>query len=110
MLIRASGSSPYIFLSNTKAASTSIHGCQEITKDCELRIWSSRLGKHLGLKQIIERYHFLFNVVPLDKFAIIMVIREPLDWFMSWYRYRQCSSLRDHPRTSYGMSPEVFFP
>jgi len=109
MLIRCSGDKPFIFIANTKAASTSIHECDEIVRDCEIRIWHSHFGKHLGVKWIKHRYDFIFDVVPFSKFSIVMIVREPVDWFMSWYRYRQTGALRTHERTSLGLSPEQFF-
>lgn len=109
MLIRCSGDKPFIFIANTKAASTSIHKCDEIVRDCEIRIWTSRFGKHLGVKQIKNRYDFIFDIVPFSKFSVVMIVREPVDWFMSWYRYRQTGALRTHERTSLGLSPEQFF-
>ncbi len=63
MLIRCSGHMPFVFLANTKAASTSFHGCEQITRDCEIRIWNSKFGKHLNLEQIRRRYKFLFDVI-----------------------------------------------
>lgn len=109
MLISCAGNKPFIFLANTKAASTSIHSCPEVVNQCEIRIRHSRFGKHLGLGRLVRRYAFIFDEVPLSCFTIVMIVREPIDWFMSWYRYRQTGKLRHHERTSFGMTPTAFW-
>ena len=42
------------------------------------------------------------------KLQTVAVIREPLDWLGSWYRYRSRSQLDGHPNSTAGVSFEAF--
>ena len=109
MLIKTSGDKPFIFLANPKCASSSIHSCDEITRHCEIRIRNSFLGKHISLLEIQRRYDWLFKIVPFETFNIVFIIREPIDWYLSYYRYRSNNQLRNHQKSSFGMNPEEYY-
>lgn len=108
MLIRFSKPSRFIFIANTKTASSAIHESSFLKDSADIRINNSQFGKHLSLQQIVNRYDFIFDTVSPDEFLKFMVIREPLDWIMSWYNYRQIPALRNHKYTSFGKSFEQF--
>src|SRR6056297_3941191 len=38
----------------------------------------------------------------------VAVLREPVDWLKSWYRYRHREGLAGHPNSTRGMSFDVF--
>nr|WP_247651021.1 gamma-glutamyl kinase [Roseovarius autotrophicus] len=40
--------------------------------------------------------------------AIVAVMREPLDWLGSWYRYRGRAALRGHPNSTHGLEFDAF--
>lgn len=40
--------------------------------------------------------------------TIVAVMREPLDWLGSWYRYRSRDALHGHPKSTHGMSFDAF--
>lgn len=60
----------------------------------------------------VFRYNRFFRQV-VERFAgpdvaILAVMREPLDWLGSWYRYRSREDLRGHPKSTHGMSFDTF--
>lgn len=65
-----------------------------------------------GLKHVsLRRYGRLFRPM-LERFAgemeVIAVMREPVDWLGSWYRYRQRRALRGQPKSTAGVSFDAF--
>jgi len=83
--------------------------------------WQSALGPHASmvisdppeLKHApIFRYNRFFRPA-LEKFIgedlhVIAVIREPIDWLGSWYRYRQRPFLRGRPTSTHDLSFDAF--
>lgn len=108
MLIRFSKPSRFIFIANTKTASSAIHDSSFLKDSADIRINNSQFGKHLSLQQIVNRYDFIFDKASLNDFLKFMVIREPLDWVMSWYNYRKIPALRNHKHTPFGKTFEQF--
>lgn len=43
-----------------------------------------------------------------EDFMVVAVMREPVDWLGSWYRYRQRHGERHHDRSTAGMSFDTF--
>ena len=91
----------FIFVSNTKTASTSIelllkqHSQIAITDPPEL--------KHMPYTNIVDIFDRLFNNTSynIDKFYKFGVFREPADWIISWFNYRSRQEIanpkhRDH--------------
>lgn len=97
----------FIFVANTKTASTSIeHGLQ---KHCEIRLRNQSHGKHWTVAQIERAFSPMFEAMgkSLDSFTKFGVIREPADWLFSWYRYRQRDGVPPESSTS-GLTFEQF--
>lgn len=79
----------FIFVANTKAASTSVEHLLLPYSDIVRSGNSQR--KHIPMKQVLNSYPFLFeqpNFQP-DSFFRFGVMRHPLEWIKSWYRYRK---------------------
>ncbi len=85
----------FVFVANTKAASTSIEHLLLPYSDI------ARLGspqrKHISMKQTLKSYPFLFDQPRFqpDSFFRFGVMRHPLDWISSWYRYRKGNKVDD---------------
>ncbi|MEO9682409.1 hypothetical protein [Tateyamaria sp.] len=78
----------FVFVANSKTASTSID--KAIMSECEIYRGGSPQNKHIFLRQAIKEYDFLFGrpkYAP-STFFKFGIIREPLSWVQSWYRYR----------------------
>ncbi|MBK4214630.1 gamma-glutamyl kinase [Paracoccus caeni] len=62
--------------------------------------------KHMGLRKLEQRILPLIQPDrPLETFA---VIREPVDWLGSWYRYRSRPEVRNRQSSTHGMSFDRF--
>jgi hypothetical protein len=79
----------FLFVANTKAASTSIEAI--LGPYAEIAHPGGPHGKHLPLSRIRADYWFLFKtpVLPFSGFFRFGVMRDPVDWILSWYRYRK---------------------
>lgn len=79
----------FVFVANTKTASTSIE--HALAEHAEIMRGGSPERKHIRLSQIGPEYWFLFShpKFPPDTFFRFGVMREPLSWIDSWFRYRR---------------------
>ncbi|NES71262.1 MAG: hypothetical protein F6K24_41665, partial [Okeania sp. SIO2D1] len=79
MLIKYSGNNKFIFIANRKCASSSIEE-SAIAKIADIRIKRSPLGKHLSMKEIYDRFNWIFEhqEFSLDKFFKWGIIRDPV--------------------------------
>jgi hypothetical protein len=88
------------FLCAPKCASTSIENV--IRGKCDLDI--SKVGemKHLNIGMYLKYIKPLCDeLVPLNSIATICMIREPLDWIQSWYRFRSRDQISDPAHASH---------
>jgi hypothetical protein len=97
----------FVFIANTKTASTSIE--HALMDYAEIHRGGSPARKHIGLYQAYNIYNFLFSQpdhTP-DQYFKFGVMRDPLDWIGSWYRYRKGNNVESPlPR---GMDFEAFW-
>jgi hypothetical protein len=83
----------FIFIANTKTASTTI---EFLLRPCsDISIIGTRYGKHMPYSMIVKNFAFIFNKsgIPVETYFRFGVIREPLDWIVSWYNYRNQEQL-----------------
>lgn len=59
--------------------------------------------KHMRLARVQNRVLPLFPQAP-DRFDSFALIRHPVDWLGSWFRYRQRPKLEGRPNSTAGMS------
>jgi len=64
--------------------------------------------RHALARDYERRYRKLFDRSHLKPVETCAVIREPIDWLGSWFRYRQRPSLEGHPNSTAGMSFDDF--
>lgn len=78
----------FVFVANSKTASTSID--KALMSECEIYRGGSPKNKHISLRHAIKQYDFLFGRPKFapSTFFKFGIIREPLSWVQSWYRYR----------------------
>lgn len=75
----------FLFVANTKTASTSIE--QALLPFSDIRHGGNPRRKHIALSDGLEAYgHLLGGGADVFKFG---VIRDPIDWILSWFRYRR---------------------
>lgn len=85
----------FIFISNAKCASTSIEAVLE--KYSHIVIKDPPYLKHMSYLEMVDNFDFLFSKSGFEpntfyKFAII---REPIDWIVSWFNYRSREELKN---------------
>jgi hypothetical protein len=79
----------FVFVANTKTASTSIEHL--LVPHCEVFRSGTPQRKHIPLHETLQTYRFLFdqpNHAP-HRYFKFGVMREPLEWIGSWFRYRK---------------------
>ncbi len=78
----------FIFISNTKAASTSIEAA--LQHHCEIRHNGTPARKHIAYRDALREYQPLFSAAGNDPVTYFRfgVLRDPIDWIASWFRYR----------------------
>jgi hypothetical protein len=79
----------FVFVANTKAASTSIEAA--LARAAEISRPGGPNEKHTPLNMVRWEYRFLFTMpdTPFESFFKFGVMREPMDWIESWFRYRK---------------------
>lgn len=100
-----STSKMFIFAANTKTASTSVESALE--KHSEFRLDGAPRLKHLPLVEAKDEAPNAFHDYELDDFFIFGIMRNPIDWIQSWYRYRLGNNVRN--RLPSGMTFKEFW-
>ena len=86
----------FIFIANTKAASTSIENM--LLKYSHINIIRPPTLKHMSYSMLAKKFNFLFyssNKFKLENFYKFGVYRDPLDWTISWFNYRSRPAISD---------------
>lgn len=95
-----------VFLAVPKTGTTSIEGT--LAPRAALVMRDPAILKHSPVyryRRFIEPY---FKVAGDDPLETIAVIRNPIDWLSSWYRYRYRDDLVGHPNSTRDMSFDDF--
>lgn len=84
----------FVFLSTTKTGSTSIH--QHLLREAQMLARRPPSLKHTNARNferefapILARHGF-----ERSSYELVCIVREPVSWAMSWWRYRSRESLR----------------
>jgi hypothetical protein len=79
----------FVFISNTKNASTSIETA--LLPFCEIVRGGTSNRKHIWMADALQEYAFLFERPGFEPetFFKFGVMRDPVEWIVSWYRYRK---------------------
>ncbi|MEM9927426.1 MAG: sulfotransferase family 2 domain-containing protein [Cyanobacteria bacterium P01_D01_bin.50] len=98
MLIKYNGEHKFIFVANTKCASASIEK-SKIAEVSDIKEVHLSRDKHLPIEDIYTKYSGVFENYKFEYFFKFGVIRNPLDWIVSWYNFRSRPELKDpnHP-------------
>lgn len=83
----------FVFISNTKTASTSLESALDTYAEIRARFTSA--DKHATWQQVQQKYYFLFKERGYrpETFFRFGIIRDPVDWFVSWYNFRTGSKV-----------------
>src|SRR5690606_10058336 len=96
-----------VLLSVPKTGTTALE--EALAPKAEIVLRTRPEIKHLNLKQYRARIRPLLAPLGNPEFQTVAVIREPLEWLRSWYRFRARDPLIGHPPstapTSFVRSP-----
>ena len=92
----------FVFIANSKTASTSIE--HSLVGHAEIQRGGGPQRKHIYLRDALSEYDFLFgrDGYGIESFFTFGVMRDPVSWIQSWYRYR-CGNKVESPLPA-GMS------
>lgn len=95
-----------VLLSVPKTGTTALEDA--LTPQAQLILRARPEIKHLTLRQYHASVEPLLQAIPGPAFRTIAVIRDPLSWLGSWYRYRARPQLDGRPNSTAGLSFERF--
>jgi hypothetical protein len=84
----------FVFLATTKTASTSIERAFHPYSQMVLRGNPFKHSKYSDFQRFLQPFLESKNF-PRDSYEVVCVIREPIDWLASWWRYRSREDLAD---------------
>ena len=64
--------------------------------------------KHINLGKYQRQIRKMLENLSDGPFETFGIVRHPLDWMGSWYRYRQRDQLRGHQNSTHGISFDAF--
>lgn len=84
----------FVFVANTKAASTSLEAA--LAPHAEIQRAANSPRKHIPMIEAVKVYDFLFKQEGYEPntFFRFGVMRDPLEWIASWYRYRKGNNVQ----------------
>ena len=90
----------FIFVANSKTASTAIEFA--LAPYAEINHTGTPQRKHISWINVLEEYKSIFQQPGCSpqEFFKFGVIREPVEWVMSWYNYRLGNQDVEHPLRS----------
>ncbi len=89
-----------VFLANTKTGSTSVERALEPL--AHVSVQRPPAFKHLTARQYHETFAPMLTSLTGHRFTTVALMREPVDWLGSWYRYRQRDDIPYAPGSTDG--------
>jgi hypothetical protein len=87
-----------VLLSVPKTGTTALE--QALSEQAEIAFRGRPEIKHLNLRQYLNRIRPLLSPLGDPPFETVAVIREPMEWLASWYRFRARDTLIGHPNST----------
>jgi len=75
------------YLAIPKTGTTAIETC--LRPECDIVLQGNAHGKHLNIAEYRRFIAPMLTYLGAPRIELCAVMREPLDWMRSWYRYRQ---------------------
>lgn len=95
-----------VFFATPKTGSTAFH--QALGHKAEMFFSKTNKVKHITPRRFNETFKpFVKTLMPAPP-TTIAVIREPIEWLGSWYRYRSRDALHGHSNSTATMSFDTF--
>jgi hypothetical protein len=83
--------SGFVFVANTRTASSTIHHL--LVPDGDVIFYRPSFGKHFTFPQIARRARAMVGC-EIDALFTFGVVREPISWLYSWYKFRKRDALK----------------
>jgi sulfotransferase famil protein len=96
----------FLFVANLKSASTAIEAA--LADFAEVRLRSTRFGKHNTLTAISRKFAWVKRHVPYEDFFVFAVVRDPVDFLLSLYNAHHEEDLPGGGRSTAKMSFDDF--
>lgn len=64
--------------------------------------------RHASVRRFDRFFQNMFRKMFDTEMEVMAVVREPIDWLGSWYKYRSRPDLRDHSRSTENLTFEAF--
>jgi len=95
-----------VFLAMTKAASTSIE--MALSPYCDIAFYGNSRVKHISYRRYSRFVVPYLDSLGYGDFETVCLIREPVDWLFSWYRYRGRPAVAGQPQSTAAISFDTF--
>lgn len=95
-----------IFLAVPKTGTTAIEGA--LAPKAALVVREPPLLKHATVQRYKRILQPMFDITKAAAFDTVAVVRDPVDWLGSWYRYRNRDDLLGHPNSTRNISFDDF--
>lgn len=95
-----------VFLATPKTASTSIE--MALGPKCDIRLSKSPMAKHTPLRKYKRMLEPFVMTLTGDEPDTVAMIREPVEWLGSWYRYRGREELNGKANSTANISFDRF--
>ena len=95
-----------VFFATPKTGSTAYH--QALGHKAEMFFSKSNQVKHITPKRFNETFRPFVSTLMPEPPTTVAVIRDPIEWLGSWYRYRSRNDMRGHPNSTAHLSFDDF--
>jgi hypothetical protein len=95
-----------VFLATPKAGSTAIEAA--LDGMASITILRPPEAKHTTAQRYRRFLGPYLRAATKEEFEVVALMREPLDWLASWYRFRRREELTDTTRTTRGLGFDRF--
>jgi hypothetical protein len=95
-----------VFLSVPKTGTTAYEAA--LSQRADMVISDPPELKHAPLYRYNRFFRPMFEKIGGDDMATLAVVREPISWLGSWYRYRQRPFMTGHPNATFDISFDEF--
>ena len=87
----------FVFLSTTKTGSTAIQ--QHLLQEAHFIARRPPSLKHTNARNFEREFAPILNRhgYPRESYELVCIVREPVSWAMSWWRYRSRRQLKGKP-------------
>jgi Sulfotransferase family len=95
-----------VYLATPKTGSTAIEAA--LGPLASVAIQRPPVLKHTSVRRYWQSFAPFLEKAADERFTVVAMMREPVDWLGSWYRYRQRDGIRKPENSTKGLSFDAF--